>query len=79
LRRLYPRGPSNVGIAVDAEGAMLGPACVLVRRAGRGYRCIGRDEAAALQDYLLPMAWSQTGCSGNAAGSPRRSMVARPH
>lgn len=52
MRRLFDRGPANPGIAVDAEGAMLGPDCVLVRRTPQGYRCIDAAEAAALQDCL---------------------------
>jgi hypothetical protein len=53
MQRLYPRGSGNRGIAVDAEGAMLGPDCVLVRRTAQGYRCIAPGEAAALQQFLL--------------------------
>jgi len=32
MRRLHPRGRESRGVAVDADGAMLGPDCVLVRR-----------------------------------------------
>lgn len=53
MRRLYPRGPENRGLAVDADGAMLGPDCVLVRRTAQGYRCISREEGAVLQEFLL--------------------------
>jgi len=54
MRRLYPRGNGNRGIAVDAEGAMLGPDCVLIcRNKAGGYCSISRDEAAALQDFLF--------------------------
>jgi len=53
IRRLHKRGPANPGIAVDAEGVMLGPDCVLVRRTPQGYRCIDEAEAAALQDCLF--------------------------
>ena len=53
MRRLYPRGTANAGIAVDAEGATLGPDCVLVRRTAGGYRSVSRDEAAALQEFLF--------------------------
>ncbi|HML09267.1 MAG TPA: hypothetical protein VK432_00300, partial [Stellaceae bacterium] len=49
MRRLHPRGAANKGICVDAEGAMLGPDCVLVHRTSRGFRGIERDHAAALQ------------------------------
>jgi hypothetical protein len=52
IRRLYDRGPENPGIAVDAEGVMVGPDCALVRRTPEGYRCIDAAEAAALQDCL---------------------------
>lgn len=52
MRRLHPRGPSSRGIAVDAEGATLGPDCVLVRRTSDGYRCVSQDEAAGIQALL---------------------------
>src|ERR1700761_7001193 len=48
-----PRGAANRGICVDAEGAMLGPDCVLVRRTSRGFRSIKREHAAALQKCAL--------------------------
>jgi hypothetical protein len=53
MRCLHERGPANPGIAVDAEGAMLGPDCVLVRRTPLGYRCIDDEEAAVLQACLF--------------------------
>jgi hypothetical protein len=53
MRRLHSRGAANRGICVDAEGAMLGPDCVLVRRTSRGFRGIERDRAAALQKCAL--------------------------
>ncbi|MBV9859834.1 MAG: hypothetical protein JO038_07000 [Alphaproteobacteria bacterium] len=53
MRRLYPRGTANAGVAVDAEGATLGPDCVLVRRTAGGYRSVSREEAAALQEFLF--------------------------
>ena len=53
MRRLYPRGTANDGIAVDSDGAMLGPDCVLVRRTAAGYQSLSRDEAAALQEFLF--------------------------
>jgi hypothetical protein len=53
MRRLDERGPASRGIVVDAEGAMLGPDCVLVRRTGTGYRCIEPEEAAPLQSFLF--------------------------
>jgi hypothetical protein len=52
MRRLDARGPGCRRVAVDAEGAMLGPDCVLVRRTPSGYRSIGRDEAAAIGSVL---------------------------
>lgn len=39
-------------MVVDAEGAMPGPDCVLVRRTGGGYRCLSREKAAAIQQVL---------------------------
>ncbi len=33
MRRLDARGPASRGVVVDADGAMLGPDCVLVNRA----------------------------------------------
>ena len=53
MRRLDDRGPTSRRVAVDAEGAMLGPDCVLVRRAAGGYRSLGRGEAAAIQELLF--------------------------
>jgi hypothetical protein len=54
MRRLHARGPASRGVVVDADGAMLGPECVLVRKTGAGYRCLGREDAAAIQKLLLP-------------------------
>jgi hypothetical protein len=51
--RLHPRGAASRGIVANAEGAALGPDCVLVRRTPDGYRCLDRGEAAALQTLLL--------------------------
>jgi hypothetical protein len=53
MRLLHERGPANPGMAVDADGAMLGPDCVLVRRTPQGYRCIDDEEAATLQACLF--------------------------
>ena len=53
LRRLHPRGPISRGIAVDAEGAMFGPDCALVRRTPQGFRCVSRSEARAIQAAVL--------------------------
>lgn len=53
MRRLHPRGVANRGLCVDAEGAMLGPACVLVSRMRSGFRAIDRDEAAAVQRLMF--------------------------
>src|ERR1700722_17282408 len=53
MRRLHPRGAANRGISVDADGAMLGPACVLVRRTSHGFRGIERGQASALQKCVF--------------------------
>jgi hypothetical protein len=53
MRRLYPRGATNRGICVDADGAMLGPEWVLVRRTPRGFATLARDDAASLQKSVL--------------------------
>ena len=42
MQRLHPRGAANNGICVDRDGAMLGPACVLVERTLTGFHGIGR-------------------------------------
>ncbi|MGC2523574.1 MAG: hypothetical protein WA417_13210 [Stellaceae bacterium] len=52
MRALDSRGPKSRRMVVDAEGAMLGPDCVLVRRTPLGYRCTGRAEAAIIQCIL---------------------------
>ena len=44
MRHLYGRGPDSRGPAVDADGAVLGPDCILVRRTPEGYRCADLDE-----------------------------------
>lgn len=49
LRRLYSRSARSRGLAVDEDGAVLGPDCVLVQRTPQGYRCTDRAEAAAIQ------------------------------
>ena len=51
--RLHPRGPTNRGVCVDADGAVLGPDCVLVQRALSGYRAVGRQAARDIQSILL--------------------------
>lgn len=53
LRRLYPRGPANRGVALDAEGATLGPEWPLVRRTPLGFRCLSPIEAGAIQAAVL--------------------------
>jgi hypothetical protein len=53
MHRLHPRGPASRGICVDADGAMLGPACVLVRQTAHGFQSIERVEAAVLQKRVL--------------------------
>jgi hypothetical protein len=49
MRRLHLRGRDCRGIAVDAEGATLGPDWVLVRRTPAGFRCLDPAAADALQ------------------------------
>lgn len=49
MRRLHPRGVASRGVVVDADGATLGPDCILVRRTGDEYRCVSRNEAASIQ------------------------------
>jgi len=51
--RLHPRGPTSRGVCVDADGAVLGPDCVLVQRALSGYRAVGRQAARDIQSILL--------------------------
>lgn len=56
MRRLHPRGAANRGICVDADGAMLGPDCVLVGRVGhteQGFRPLERERASAVQKCAL--------------------------
>ena len=48
IRRLYDRGPECQGLAVDEEGVMLGPDCVLVRRLAGG-RYLAADPAAVVR------------------------------
>lgn len=54
MRRLHFRGPTNRGICVDADGAMLGPACVLVECSLGAHRPIDRRAAGFIQGVLLP-------------------------
>ncbi len=53
MRRLHGRGRDSRGIVVDAEGAMLGPDCLLVRCTPAGFRCLAPDEADAIQTVVL--------------------------
>ncbi len=53
MRRLYPRGRDSRGGVVDADGAMLGPDCILVRHDPGAYRCLAPAEAAAIQAAIL--------------------------
>lgn len=53
MRRLHPRGPDCRRIAVDADGATLGPDCMLVRRTPAGFRCLDPAAADALQKAAL--------------------------
>jgi hypothetical protein len=51
--RLHPRGAANQGVCVDADGAMLGPDCVLVQRTPFGHRSAHREAARDVQRILL--------------------------
>ena len=53
MRRLHSRGATNRGICVDAEGAVLGPACVLVSRTAHGFRAIEVGAASTIQKCLI--------------------------
>jgi hypothetical protein len=53
LRRLHPRGRESRGAVLDADGAMLGPDCILVRRTPGGFRCVAPHEARAIQAIVL--------------------------
>src|SRR5690349_1643345 len=49
MRRLYERGSQCLGLAVDAEGVMLGPDCILVQRLPSGtYRSAAFDAIVLL-------------------------------
>jgi hypothetical protein len=50
--RLHSRGAANRGVAVDADGVMLGPDCVLVHRTPPGYHVTSRKTARDLQRVL---------------------------
>src|SRR5579863_6900472 len=50
--RLQPRGAANRGVAVDADGAMLGPDCALVQRTASGYRAVRREPMRGVQRIL---------------------------
>lgn len=53
MRRLHERGPNCRELAADAEGVMLGPDCVLVRRTRVGYRCAEPGHLALLTRAVL--------------------------
>jgi hypothetical protein len=53
MRRLHTRSSDSRGVAVDSNGAMLGPDCVLVRRTPAGFRTLAPHEAAAIQTAAL--------------------------
>ena len=53
MRQLHLRGRASRGVAVDADGAMLGPDCVLVGRTPEGVRCLTSLEARAIQAAVL--------------------------
>jgi hypothetical protein len=71
---LHQRGAPNRDICVDVEGAMLGPACVLVSRASNGFRGIERDDASTVLKCLLARIAIGIGCFGNATASPTRGV-----
>ncbi|HEV2186850.1 MAG TPA: hypothetical protein VGR70_06560 [Stellaceae bacterium] len=50
--RLQPRGAANRGVAVDADGAMLGPDCPLVQRTASGFRAASREPVRDMQCIL---------------------------
>jgi hypothetical protein len=50
--RLQPRGAANRGVAVDADGAMLGPDCLLVQRTASGFRAVEREPMRGMQRIL---------------------------
>jgi hypothetical protein len=68
MRRLDSRGPASRGVVVDAEGAMLGPDCVLVRRTAAGYRCLHPAEAAAIQKAAFGSQVDQLSVKGSMSG-----------
>jgi hypothetical protein len=43
-RRLHSRGVDCRGLAIDADGVMLGPSCELVRKTAKGYAALGAGE-----------------------------------
>lgn len=49
MRKLHSRGPRARGLVVDADGAMLGPDCVLVRRTADGYRAVSNEMLTCMQ------------------------------
>lgn len=53
MQRLHPRGAANGGVCVDADGAMLGPDCVLVQRTRKGFDVVSRDVARDVQHLLF--------------------------
>ena len=50
--RLHSRGAANRGVAVDADGAMIGPDCALVERTASGYRAAEREPVRGVQRIL---------------------------
>ncbi len=53
MRRLHPRGATCRGVAIDGDGAMLGPDCVLVSRSNDSYRPLPHGVAATIQARLI--------------------------
>jgi hypothetical protein len=56
MRRLHPRGHACRGIAVDRDGAMLGPDYLLVQRTPAGFRCLSPSKARAIQTAVFATA-----------------------
>lgn len=53
MRRLHVRGPDCGGVAVDADGAMLGPDAVLVHWAADRFHPLGSERARLLQTIAV--------------------------
>jgi hypothetical protein len=53
FHRLHTRGRRSRGLVVDRQGMMIGPECVIVRYTASGFRCVGRAEAAVIQQIAF--------------------------